>query len=1574
MKKRKRRIAAAIFGHGWRSVVLGVTFVVSLPAGVVLHAQLPATRRLAAAIANTALDGPFQGKIVVDDVQKLSVGTTSSVKVGRAKIIDPDGKVVIEARGVDANIDLALLLLAIANGDVPHVTIDHAHIAEAEVFVDANQAGEIGVARTFVGRPKPPSIIRPKPPSAPKPNEPAVLHIHDARIGKAKVHGNVVPPSLEGSAEDLRAKLEIDKGIFTLNVLGGQTTLEQPRIPQQKAPIRGNVTGELIVVIKEAKPHGKARLEGDVGGIPVIAVASIDAEQNIDAEVTIAKTEAAVVTKVFPDLPLAQPVEIKATAKGKLPTIVLHADATIGSGTAKIDGEIDTRTGKPFKADVDLAHIDARAFGASAETDISAKVHSDGVLAESPSGTFRVVSSEGTAAGQPVPPAVIEGSFDTKGATATFRAKEPGVDASGKVTVSAPEKKVTFDLQARSDGLRSLRRAPNIVSGTGSARAQGSIDLETKTIHAKATATGDYLEHSAVSARHATANGTITGPIDAPTLDVTVDADDLKLKAKGKEPLVYPQTKARAKVALFPTPRLIDATVNVGEAGKPGSVVAKSEAIHIANGTVEARGIKVEGLGAPLELDAKLRGADWHIRAKSTGVDLHKAAAVTGFAELKLLPEGSRAAIDVDLTSDPKQENGHADIVVTGKGFKVEAHAKRKNEKLALTSKATVEGYGELEITNAELEVPGRIDGAALTRVTGTAEFRGWIDLAQLAPFMGENVESMSGRATYEGRIVRGAPNILPDVRFTAQSHELSIVFSNEGQTGMTIAGVDAKVHAHWDGMTDDGELAFITWDAKGALATGNAKAKVPLVDWATGKQKINADVLANLDVDAVVDVPQRDASAFPKFLGLRDLTGAVAARLRTSGPLGRPSARFAATIEAMRGRPPRQARPQERFQLSYEPLDGEVKAQWDGEEIVVSIQLDERAPRRRPRPQGGGRGGGGFADFDPQEAALPVRTRKQGHVRGLVLARVRAADLIAGRIGNTLPWNASGELDVTDLEISPLPTPVRMSGAMTGRFSVRDLNGQASLQGHATIEGFGVNNAVMDKVDVTVGARHGSVFASLIAKEEKGSANITLASRSLVWKSLDLDWDPNEPTRIDYDIKNLRLAVIQPLLRTQIPELTGRLDGRGSASVDATSQVFEGGLAISKTRLYVTSIGEEMTDVKATAKFEKSGIFRIDDAYAKIGAGELRASATGRMKGLRFLGANATIIVPSKEGIPISSEGATFASATGEIRVAATLEEAKTNGTPHNILALTVDVPRANIELPDKGTAALQPLEDDPTIAIGIRRADDKLDETGFKRGQRRPRSTEQHEARPTTTRLAVTLGDDVSIEGRGLRVTLGGKTIVEVAEEVRVTGRIDLRGGTAEVHGRRFKVDRGTITFPEGGDPANPTVLAAAYWDSPDRTRVWVEFAGPLKTGKITLRSEPPYSKNEILSVLLFGRPDPNMAASGEKSSAGGGATAVGSGFVAGDINRMLAELDENLDVETDTLSGNRTRTKVGYGLFDRRLKVQLAYAPGRTYREPDTTFLLLNWQFVPKWSLVGTRGDRGTTILDVIFQHRY
>ncbi|HVH41837.1 MAG TPA: translocation/assembly module TamB domain-containing protein, partial [Labilithrix sp.] len=1106
-------------------------------------------------------------------------------------------------------------------------------------------------------------------------------------------------------------------------------------------------------------------------------------------------------------------------------------------------------------------------------------------------------------------------------------------------------------------------RAPNVVGGSASARARGKIDVGKRTIQATTNVTAESVTAAAFSARHVTAHGVVSGPLASPVVDVGFAGTDMQVRATGKAPLVYPSASGHARIALVPTPRVVDAEINVGQTGSADTITASARGVHVVNGVVEANGLRVTGLGEPLELDARIGQGAWSVRAKSAGVDLRRAARVTGIKELEAVPEGTRATLDVDVRQGSEGADGHIDVAIrsekglTESGALVaEAHANVQRGKLIGSGKIAAEGFGHIEITNAELDVPRQLDARSLQRATGVVEMRGTIDLSQgAALFAGENVERVAGIASFEARIERGDPASLPAIRGTVRTEGLEIALSGAPPAPtILITGVDLQTHVAWDGRTEDAELAVLSWDKEGLLGDAGVKMKLPIAAWATAATSRSATARASSFFAPVAHVPARDLAELPPFIGAPPMRGKVEGHVAIEGTIGHPQVIVSGRADRIREDRRRSLGPP-----SFDPLDGTLEARWDGDRAAITFALDERERRRRsPGPERTPK------DGPPQ--------KQPGHLRGLVLVTdARMSDLLAGK---PLSWAASTELEVENLALGALPfLPAGMTGTLTGRARVKDLNREPSFEAKAHVDDFGAGGARVESLDLTAGGRDGSLFAhtSIVDRREQDAtqATLQLASKSLRLKGTEVSWDHSAPTRLDYAIQNGRLALLAPLVKRSISEIDGRVDGAGSVTIEESSQIFEGGLALQDARLYVNVLGEEITSLDATARFDRTGIFRIDDATGKMGSGEFRASANGQMKGFRFMGAEATIIA-SKDGIPISSEGATFAEATGEAKVSAKMSEDR------KTLLMTLDLPRATVEVPDRDTQELQDLDPDPTIAIGVRRRDGELDTSAVRksRGGTGKQGAVTTTSESLVTRLNVTLGDEVRLTGRGLDVKLGGRTLVELAQELSVTGRIDVRGGTIEVHGRRFTVDRGTVTFPDMGDPANPTIVAAAYWDAPDRTRVWVEFAGPLKTGTITLRSEPPYSKNEILSVLLFGRPDPNTAvASGKAGSSSGASAAVGIGI--GDFNRALSQLDKDLDVETDTLSGNRTRVKVGRSFFDRRLKVQFAPTLGRaTYREPDTYYLFLNWQFIPKWSIVAQRGDKGTSILDVLFQHRY
>lgn len=1611
--KKKPHPGARAALHLGRTIVLLCSFAGATLGGVMLHANTPAFRRMAASIGNEIMGGIFEGKIVVTNVRSLRLGRYGSLAVDKAEILDPDGKPVIVAENVEGTIDLYRLIDSVTAGKGPVVDLSRSSFGKSEVILDVDPKTKTPkIALTFQPKKKPESSVSPPPtPDVGPPKEPTVIIPH-ALLKYAHVHGDIVPAApgnLDAVGEDLDVSVLIENAEAHVKLLKGRTTLRSPRVPNQRCDVKGDAHASLDIALKTSTLSLSSDLDGACGGVPVVAKAQLNLPGELQATLDIASVEPSAMRAAFgDDMPFTKSAALHAQVHGQLASsLFIDAKGKVGETTiVTARGELDLREGHAFKVDVDASHVDATAFGAPAATDLSAKVHGEGVLGigGGPMGSFKVTTAEGTAAGQKVPPTTIEGSFDPQIVKANINAKEPGVVANGNASLDRKTKVVTFDVQGRSDSLQALARAENRAHGSATARVRGTIDLDRKTIAATAVASGDGIgtTDGTATAKHVNMNGTISGSLDAPVVEVAFTGTDVAVKTntdKGSSPLTYPQAKGSARIAIGggAAPRILDATLDLdAPTGAREGVAASAKGIHVGpDGNVEARGLRITGLGEPLELDARFGRDSWSIRAKSRGVDLHRVATLTGIKQLVMAPEGTRAELDVDLSQTATGADGHLDVVVrsekgaVGDGALIaEAHAKVERGKLTGNAKVTAEGFGQVEITRAELEIPsGRLDGRSLARTTGVVEMRGAVDLSRgAALLLGEYVERASGVASFEARIERGDPNGLPAIRGTVKTEglEVAILRGDPPIDSQLISGVDVMAHVAWDGRTEDAELSVLSWDKHGLLGTAGAKSRVPVVAWATGAKKITGQTLGALEIDGRVSLPARELTELPAFMRFFDLQGKIDGHMHVTGTLAHP--KLTVTGKANGIAETRAAAAGSRAQPSqptFEPLDGAFEARWDGEHASVTLAVDERrrqtTSKRKPGvplpPQRRGSGA-------PRPTlALGGRARNTpGHLRTIVLLTdVKMTDILNGTPVRELPWRASAEVEVENLMLAALPIPgsAPTQGALTGRVRVKDINHDPSFEGSAHIDNFGVSGARVKNVDVTVGGRDRSLFGQVTfdAGDDKGKATVQVASQSLRIQKLHADWDSTLPTRIDYAIMNGRLALLAPIVKKSIPEIDGRVNGVGSISLEATSQVFEGGLAIQEGRLYVTQLGEEISNLTATARFERSGTWRIEDAKGKMGSGEFRGSASGRMKGLDFVDAEATLIV-AKDAIPISAEGATFAEATGEVKISA-----KRSGDARSTLLSKVSVPRADIQLPDRSTQQLEQLEPDPTIRVGVRRKDGQLDRSAVRKGRGGTGTSDStikgKEPGALVARIDVDLGENIHLEGRGLDVTLTGKTSVGISDEVVMTGRIDLRSGTIIVHGRRFTVETGAVTFLEGGEIGNPIIVASAYWDAPDRTRVWVEFVGPLKTGKLTLRSEPPYSKNEILSVLLFGRPDPNMAAPGQgntQGAPGSGATAVGSGFVAGDLNRVLSELDENLDIETDTLSGNRTRTKLGRSFFDRRLKVQVGYAPGRTYREPDSTYVFVNWQFIPKWSLQATRGDRGTSILDILFQHRY
>ncbi|HEV7802880.1 MAG TPA: translocation/assembly module TamB domain-containing protein [Burkholderiales bacterium] len=200
----------------------------------------------------------------------------------------------------------------------------------------------------------------------------------------------------------------------------------------------------------------------------------------------------------------------------------------------------------------------------------------------------------------------------------------------------------------------------------------------------------------------------------------------------------------------------------------------------------------------------------------------------------------------------------------------------------------------------------------------------------------------------------------------------------------------------------------------------------------------------------------------------------------------------------------------------------------------------------------------------------------------------------------------------------------------------------------------------------------------------------------------------------------------------------------------------------------------------------------------------------------------------------------------------------------------------KANEGLFELSTVTLPTLGDD-VVVVGRTSARAEIPQAG-----RLPRASVD---------VAIDLGDNVHVRGRGLDVWLAGEVRLQTNDrgEIRAQGTVDARRGIFVAYGQRLEIQHGRLFF--NGPPADPALDILAM-----RTRQAVE-AGVAVTGSLSrplvrVVSNPPLPEGEALSWLVLGRA-PGTAGPGQLA-----ALPLAAGAIAGKAGAPLARalhLDE-------------------------------------------------------------------------------
>jgi translocation and assembly module TamB len=407
-------------------------------------------------------------------------------------------------------------------------------------------------------------------------------------------------------------------------------------------------------------------------------------------------------------------------------------------------------------------------------------------------------------------------------------------------------------------------------------------------------------------------------------------------------------------------------------------------------------------------------------------------------------------------------------------------------------------------------------------------------------------------------------------------------------------------------------------------------------------------------------------------------------------------------------------------------------------------------------------------------------------------------------------------------------------------------------------------------------------------------------------------------------------------------------------------------------------------------------GVIRVDDLSADAINGGIRGWAQATMKGLEFQGAKAELNIGQNEQLPITFQGVPLGHARGKVEVIATNDDKR--------LAINVNVPGMDLELPATTSRSVQDLDEHPEIALSHLIEPPEEEE-------------EQPRAEGAKTILTTINLGGIHIKHSMADITIrsaeGAPVRIEITDETRITGDIKVVTGKFEVLGKRFEIERGLVRMREE-DSSNPYINLTARWDAPDGTRVYVEYIGvlkPINEEKLRFRSDPPLNQQQIFGMVLFNEtPDTKGAeavASANKAEAkSAGLSEKAAGTVGGElataqVNALLSQIApiEGLRTKIGTTDEGRLRTSVVYQVGD-QVTAQASYEggtglgggqsgqSGSAGAQGVRTELSVEWRFRKNWMVRGTLGFSGQTPqqgqqslsqqpssgLDVLWQYRY
>jgi translocation and assembly module TamB len=1559
-------------GRGfWRWAGVILKWVALALAGTILamvvSLQIPAVRDLIRRQVNDVLLTTFTGRVFIEKIGRLSITGVGGV---RARIEDPRGTLLLLVE--DANVEVATFStvrsLLSKEGDFV-IDITSVKLDYVDVNLDADEDGNLKLVEAFA-----PPEVKPEEPPSPRAT---VVHLRKILLRHGWVHGQPGP----------LVDADLDRLDLSLIVGGDRTvadlaTIEiAARAPAQAAGLRAQLEAHY------AKPGpngteqtGRADFKGELGEASVIAHGFIDGP-DVEATLDVPKIDAANGKRFLPGLTLAHNVAAHAWVRGRLPELRAGVHVGSGRGALEIDASATIAEEKKVHAVVKARDMDAHAFVQTApmtrvglDATVDAVVRADGTG----SGTLLLEILPGEAAKNAIPATHLSAEMKL----ARPPEGETLVSVGGRADIEEPGAPTTlrFGLEQRAGvstiafrvnsvaGRLDRTRVGNQVSGSATIDVEGSVAIgETIAVDAGIDLRASRIAMTDARFDRLWLQGKVHGPIADPMLDVRLRADrvaaaDMQFSqatvtVRGSResadvtavliPTDGPRVDARTNLSLGEVIGLRDARLSVVR--NDVNAVLQIATARIAGDDIRVEGVTLEGVGEPLHAELFQTKRQLAIRASSDGLDLAKVGRLLHSGEFR----GGQVTLDVDLAVRANGATGYVRADVADGAFarvksaKANVDARIDGRRIDAAVRADLGDVGYLNIEDCHLELDGtkQLTAKSLERARGKLAIDSNVNMSRLRTLLPRGTlpfTEMEGVFRLKGDVSRSSADDVPEIHLAATTRGLLLSGRGEREQvdGVRVAdtppwrieGVDVEIAAtvaRDDGATTvKGRLL----DRQGTVVSLDVNAgSMPYRQWLVTKT-VDPKRLNDLRWMGRIEVPRRELKRFPSFLKTQQMGGTLAVNASFDGSLATPDIRL--LLEANQWSTP--------VVRGMQPINAKVDAHYQQGEGAVDVAIGSQ-----------------------DKKLLAGTVELKGSLPGFAPSAREPSG----------PWRASTKFELAEFPLETLAafSDLQMKGFVSGELTVDGLHEDARAKAKIALRALKLGRAEFPQ---------GHLSAEFDGQSLRGALHLNQKDGFLKAETqLGMTWGantapaiaPDTPAFATLKANQFRAAAILPFASSVVSALDGRInaDARVDFAPGGGPPKMQGNIALERGRMQLARLGEPLHGVTLRVAVTPDGVIKLDDLTAHGSTGKLNAKGVVRLNGLDLVAARLNVRIPKSDPFPVDIDGQAVGEIDADINIAADMTPDK------RALNVKVDIPRLHTELPESSNKP-QELGEAEKIRVGYFRrprqfvilpkdAEDLKDED----------EEAPPEKEPTATTITVHLGNDVEIrKGTMLRVALTGTPKIEITDEVKMSGQIQLTRGVLEVQGKRFRIEKGTVTFVD--EPDNPQILVTAMWKAPDGTRVYADFVGPLKTGKVKLRSEPSRPQNEIVALIMFGTAEGSSSTPYPSRQPDGTtrATAVAGGFATEGLSKGLDKLT-GLDVQTriDTSSSANPRPEIEVQVA-KDISVQLGYvlgtpAPGTN---PDRTWVTLDYRFKRNWSMETTFGNQGSSIVDFLWQYRY